>query len=291
MSAQQAYEAQGSSMVRSLSRLEEELQLANKERGSALADLASVRELCVKLDSNKEMTSRQLTSKSMELERVVGELEDVRSEAELLKKQLWNERLAVRNLETLLSSNREKEFETHLSASERQSELKLLRDRLTLAENKAVTQGREVSQLRGKVSQLQTELDVIKRQLTKERFERERAVQEMRRQGVSFSSLRSSSPLSSSLSPRPPSPERSILRTPERLSPRTKQSSNHIIKFADDTTVIGLISSNNESAYSQEVSDLCKVDSELLNKGPLKCRIVLLISLCGDSRRPRSNTT
>ncbi|KAI1888697.1 hypothetical protein AGOR_G00171400 [Albula goreensis] len=212
MSAQHAYEAQGSSLVRSLSRLEEELQLARSERDSALADLASVRELCVKLDSTKEMTSRQLTSKSMELERVVGELDDLRSEAELLKKQLSSERLTVRNLETLLSSNRQKEFETHLSSSERESELKLLRDRLAIADSKAVTHGREVSQLRGKASQLQTEMDVLKRQLTTERFERERAVQEMRRHGVSFTSLRSSSPLS----PRPPSPERSALCSPER---------------------------------------------------------------------------
>lgn len=44
---------------------------------------------------------------------------------------------------------------------------------------------------------------------------RERAVQEMRRQGLSFSSLRSSSPLSTSLSPRPASPEHSILHTQE----------------------------------------------------------------------------
>ena len=59
------------------------------------------------------------------------------SEAELLKKQLANERLSVRNLETLLSSNRQKEFETHLSASERQSELKVLRDRLALSDSRA----------------------------------------------------------------------------------------------------------------------------------------------------------
>ncbi|XP_036377259.1 centrosomal protein of 135 kDa isoform X3 [Megalops cyprinoides] len=225
MSAQQAYEAQGSSLVRSLSRLEEEVQLAHAERASALADLTSLRELCVKLDSGKEMTSRQLTSKSMELERVLGELEDVKSEAELVKKQLSNERLTVRNLETLLSSNRQKEFQTHLSTSEKESELKVLRDRLALADSKAATQTREVSQLRGKVSQLQTELDVLKRQLTAERFERERAVQEMRRQGVSFSSLRSSSPLSSSLSPCPHSPERSILRTPEHSTDKSPEKS------------------------------------------------------------------
>uniref|UniRef100_A0A673VYB3 Centrosomal protein 135 n=1 Tax=Salmo trutta TaxID=8032 RepID=A0A673VYB3_SALTR len=223
MNALQAYEAQVSSLARGMSRLEEELQAARGEKTVLLSDLASVRELCVKLDSSKELSTRQLTSKSMELERVTGELEDVRSEAELLKKQLASERLTVRNLETLLSSNRQKEFHTHLSASERDSELKVLRDRLALADSKTAGHAREVSLLRGKVSQLQTEMDVLKRQLTTERFERERAVQEMRRQGMSFSSLRSSSPLSRSLSPRPPSPERSILRTPERSTDRSPE--------------------------------------------------------------------
>ncbi|KAL1022602.1 hypothetical protein UPYG_G00029760 [Umbra pygmaea] len=225
MVALQAYEAQVSSLARSMSRLEEELQVAREEKTALLSDLASVRDLCVKLDSSKELSSRQLTSKSMELERVTGELEDVRSEAELMKKQLASERLTVRNLETLLTSNRQKEFQTHLNANERESELKILRDRLTLADSKTAGHAREVSQLRGKVSQLQTEMDVLKRQLTTERFERERAVQEMRRQGVSFSSLRSTSPLSRSLSPRPPSPEHSILRTPERSIDRTPEKS------------------------------------------------------------------
>uniref|UniRef100_A0A6Q2Y4V0 Centrosomal protein 135 n=1 Tax=Esox lucius TaxID=8010 RepID=A0A6Q2Y4V0_ESOLU len=223
MSALQAYEAQVSSLARAMSRLEEELQEVRGEKTVLLSDLASVRELCVKLDSSKELSTRQLTSKSMELERVTGELEDLRSEAELLKKQLASERLTVRNLETLLSSNRQKEFHTHLNASERESELKVLRDRLALADSRTAGHTREVSQLRGKVSQLQTEMDVLKRQLTTERFERERAVQEMRKQGVSFSSLRSSSPLSRSLSPRPPSPEHSILRTPERSADRSSE--------------------------------------------------------------------
>ncbi|KAG1964386.1 centrosomal protein of 135 kDa isoform X1 [Pimephales promelas] len=225
LNAVQAYEAQVSSLARAMSRLEEEVQAARAEKDSVLADLASVRELCVKLDSSKELTIRQLTAKSMELERVTGELEDVRSETELLKKQLASEQLTVRNLETLLTTNRQKEFQTHLSASEKESELKVLKDRLVLADSKTVGHAREVSQLRGKVSQLQTEMDILKRQLTTERFERERAVQEMRRQGLSFSSLRSSSPHSTSLSPRPASPERSILRTPERSVDKTSEKS------------------------------------------------------------------
>nr|XP_015200922.1 PREDICTED: centrosomal protein of 135 kDa [Lepisosteus oculatus] len=225
MSAQQAYEAQITTLAKTMSRLEDEVRAAHEERSSALADLASVRELCVKLDSSKEMMSRQLTSKSMEYERAVGELEDVKSEAELLKKQLSSERLTIKNLETLLSTNREKEFQIHLGSHEKESELKILRDRLTLADSKAASQTREVAQLRSKVTQLQTELDVLKRQLTTERFERERAVQEMRRQGISFSSLRSSSPLSSSPSPRSRSPERSALRSPEHAAERSLEKS------------------------------------------------------------------
>lgn len=68
--ALQAYEAQVSSMVRGMSRLEEELLKAKEEKAALLSDLASVRELCVKLDSGKELTARQLTSRSMDLERV-----------------------------------------------------------------------------------------------------------------------------------------------------------------------------------------------------------------------------
>ncbi|XP_073333060.1 centrosomal protein of 135 kDa [Pagrus major] len=219
--ALQAYEAQVSSLVRGMSRLEEELHKAQEEKAALLSDLASVRELCVKLDSGKELTSRQLTSRRMDLERVTGELEDVQSEAELLKKQLASERLTVRNLETLLSTNRQKEFQTHLTASERQSELKVLRDRLTLADSKTAEHFREASQLRGKVSQLQTEMDVLKRQLTTERFERERAVQEMRRQGMSFSPLQTSLPLSSSGSSHHISPDRSILRTLNRSTDKS----------------------------------------------------------------------
>ncbi|XP_077439178.1 centrosomal protein of 135 kDa-like [Vanacampus margaritifer] len=195
MQALQAYEAKVSTLARTMARLEEELRKAQEEKASLVSDLATVRELCVKLDSAKELTARHVTSKSMELERVEGELEDVRSEAELLKKQLASERLAVQNLEKLLSSNRHKEFQTHLTASEKESELKVLRDRLTLADNKNAEHARDVSNLRTKVSQLQAEMDVLNRQLTSERFERERAMQEMRRQGLSVSPLRSSSSL------------------------------------------------------------------------------------------------
>ncbi|KAK1791977.1 hypothetical protein P4O66_001747 [Electrophorus voltai] len=52
---------------------------------------------------------------------------------------------------------------------------------------------------------------------------------------------------------------------------------NHIIKFADDTTVVGLINKDNESAYREEVRELvswCKVNKLYLNVDKTKEMVV-----------------
>ncbi|XP_038647081.1 centrosomal protein of 135 kDa isoform X3 [Scyliorhinus canicula] len=199
LSAQQAYEKEISCTAKCTTKLEEELRQTQAEKCQILGDLASVRELCAQLDSNKELLARQLASKTMEHERTLSELEDWKSEVELLKKHICTERVTVKNLEALLTSTREKEFQCHLTKNEKESEIQLLGDKLTLAESRVSNQNREIVQFRAKSSQLQTELDLIKRQLTTERFERERAIQEMRRHGLSTTC--SLSPLRTSVSP------------------------------------------------------------------------------------------
>ncbi|OCT99518.1 centrosomal protein of 135 kDa [Xenopus laevis] len=225
MNAHQAYESQISSMAKTVSRLDEQLRHEQNEKTSILDDLSSVRELCVKLDSNKEHFSRQLSVRTMEQERILDELEDMKSEAELLKKQLASERLTIKNLETLLASNREKEFQSHLTTHEKDSEIQLLKDKLTLSESKLTSYSREATMLRNKLTQLQADYDVAKRQLTTERFERERAVQELRRHGLSTSSVRTSSPLTSTMKSSAPSPERSILRSADREAEKSAEKS------------------------------------------------------------------
>ncbi|XP_040190641.1 centrosomal protein of 135 kDa isoform X2 [Rana temporaria] len=216
MNAHQAYEVQISSMTKTVSKLEEQLRHELDEKALILSDLASVRELCVKLDSSKEQFSRQLTARNMDYERLMDELEDVKSETDLLKKQLSSERLTIKNLETLLATNREREFQSHLTTHEKDSEIQLLKDKFTLSESKLTSQSREVAMLRNKLTQLQSDYDVARRQLTTEKFERERAVQELRRHGLSTSSVRTSSPLTSTMKSLSLSPERSILRSVER---------------------------------------------------------------------------
>ncbi|XP_040190638.1 centrosomal protein of 135 kDa isoform X1 [Rana temporaria] len=224
MNAHQAYEVQISSMTKTVSKLEEQLRHELDEKALILSDLASVRELCVKLDSSKEQFSRQLTARNMDYERLMDELEDVKSETDLLKKQLSSERLTIKNLETLLATNREREFQSHLTTHEKDSEIQLLKDKFTLSESKLTSQSREVAMLRNKLTQLQSDYDVARRQLTTEKFERERAVQELRRHGLSTSSVRTSSPLTSTMKSLSLSPERSILRSVERADKTPEKS-------------------------------------------------------------------
>ncbi|XP_052054308.1 centrosomal protein of 135 kDa isoform X2 [Apodemus sylvaticus] len=201
INAHHAYEAQISSMAKAMSQLEEELRRHESEKATVLGDVSSLRELCIKLDSGKDVMTQQLNSKSLELERAVAELENVKSESELLKKQLTSERQTIKNLESLLATNRDKEFQSHLTSHEKDTEIQLLKEKLNLSESKLTTQNRETSMLRTKVAQLQTDYDNLKRQMSHEKYERERALQEMRRLGLP------PSPLSSTLKSPVQSPE------------------------------------------------------------------------------------
>ncbi|XP_043927751.1 testis-specific gene 10 protein [Protopterus annectens] len=211
-------QSQISNLNKVISGKENELHQIQSENNALFKELSSTKELLAKVDTNKEVAIKQLTLKGHELERVATELGTAQTEISLLRKQLSSERMSMKNLETLLISNREKEIQSQMSNQEKNSEIQLLRDRLLLADNKIVTQSREMAQLRSRTAQVETELDITKRQLSTERLEREHAVQELRRQGTSVSYLTSSPIGRTSLSPSTRSPESAQLLSLEQRS-------------------------------------------------------------------------
>ncbi|PNJ08641.1 hypothetical protein CR201_G0050563, partial [Pongo abelii] len=136
LNAERSYKSQISTLHKSVVKMEEELQKVQFEKVSALADLSSTRELCIKLDSSKELLNRQLVAKDQEIEMMENELDSARSEIELLRSQMTNERISMQNLEALLVANRDKEYQSQIALQEKESEIQLLKEHLCLAENK-----------------------------------------------------------------------------------------------------------------------------------------------------------
>ncbi|KAM6438905.1 LOW QUALITY PROTEIN: testis-specific gene 10 protein [Rhynochetos jubatus] len=193
-----AYKSQISALSKSV-KMEGELQNIYWDGVSVLASLTSTHELGVNLDAVEEQLNQQLTSTAEKVERLQSKFESSRSEIEQLRKQLGNERASMKHLESLLVSSREKEFQSERAVQEKDSEIQFLKEQLALAENELAVQSRDFTQLRNRAAQLESELDIAKIQLVTEHLERERAVQELRRQNraVSYplsSTLRTSTP-------------------------------------------------------------------------------------------------
>ncbi|XP_052276552.1 centrosomal protein of 135 kDa-like isoform X1 [Dreissena polymorpha] len=245
LNAQQAYELQVSNLTRCVANLEDNLRQTDDDKNTLLSDLTAVRELCSRLEGTKESLQRQMTALTIDKEHLQSQFDDIAQEAELYKSQLSSERHSNKNLESLLQSNREKEFQTQLQSQEHGAEIQMLKDRLSLNESKIQSQSREIASLRTRNVELEGDVERLRRQLTSEKFERERAVQELRRHGLvppvptldysSSSRYRSTSPVRSrSRSPtryRTRSPETSYLSSSLRRSPDRSGYS-----LDDDTT-------------------------------------------------------
>lgn len=209
LGAQQAYELQVSNLTRTLSNLEENLQQCEDDKKTLSHDISSVRDLCCRLEASKESLQRQLNAISVEKEQLLVQINDMKQETDTIRSQLTSERSAMKNLEDLLQNNREKEFHSQLEAQEKTAELKQLKDRLTLNESKLQSQSRDIASLRTRNVELEGDLERVRRQLTSEKFERERAVQELRRRGIvppitgdySIPYARSASPATRYISP------------------------------------------------------------------------------------------
>ncbi|ESP00072.1 hypothetical protein LOTGIDRAFT_67690, partial [Lottia gigantea] len=187
--AQQAYEIQVSNLTRSVGNLEENLRQTEEDKQNLFADMTAVRELCSRLEGSKETLQRQLTATNLDKEQQTQVIEDLQQEGDLLKSQLESERKSLKSLEEVLQSNREKEFASQLSSQENKAENQMLKDRLALNDSKIQTQSREVASLRTRNVELEGDVERLRRQLTNERFERERATQELRRNGLNAPSL------------------------------------------------------------------------------------------------------
>lgn len=119
-----------------LQKLEETVKKLEHENKNLIQDLIHSRDININLEQAKEDMARQITSRELDNEQLQNQLYDRQAEVDLLKSQIHSERTMIKNLEELIANNREKDFHMQLSTQERDSEIKLLKERITLGEQK-----------------------------------------------------------------------------------------------------------------------------------------------------------
>ena len=106
MSALGVYEQQLSEVTQALAQMEALLRQAEDEKKALLNDLNTTRELCHTLDSSKDKQSRQLAETGMERDQYKAQIGSLRSEVEVISRQLQEANGRIRGYESLLSQGR-----------------------------------------------------------------------------------------------------------------------------------------------------------------------------------------
>lgn len=166
----QEYEVKMSVAARNLQRSEDHLNKLKIEMKELMRDMVNFRELNTRLEQVKDDLSRQATRKDINFDTLKSKFEDISAENELLKSHLNGERSMVKQLEELIASNREKDYRAQINNQKVVSEVKLLKDRILLGDEKLIALNREIDRLKTKISELEAENDILKRQLYNSKF-------------------------------------------------------------------------------------------------------------------------
>lgn len=185
ISTEESYESQMAALTKSLANLESQLGICSEEKETILQDLFAVRELCVKLDQTREELTRKIAAKSTDNENMEQRLNETKAETEVYRKQVLQEKENIKSLENIISTSREKQFFEKRTHEEEMLDLEQLKRDLDQSDRIRKQIELENDNLRKQSIALQQDVTSLQKQLTTEKFERERLKQELRRKSHS----------------------------------------------------------------------------------------------------------
>ncbi|XP_065343331.1 centrosomal protein of 135 kDa isoform X3 [Cloeon dipterum] len=167
-----SYESQVVNLTRMVKNLETELRTVKDQSENFEKDLNAVHELCMKLDSQKEALEDELKSsnkRSLELESKCAKL---KSELEALHIQLRQELTNKGAIESVLEESREETLKQRMTNEELAQELEKLKGEV--AKMQLSRDKEDVERYTRLAAEKSKEAEILRRELTKEKFERAR---------------------------------------------------------------------------------------------------------------------
>ncbi|XP_066943148.1 centrosomal protein of 135 kDa-like isoform X1 [Macrobrachium rosenbergii] len=161
--------------------LEESCHKLEEAKYNVEKDLINTRELVQKLDMKKGQAEGEVARLTGTLEQVLSQKRALEQRFEALSSQLNGERSTVRSMEEMLNEKRRAEWSSEATMKQLEVEKNQLQRKISEVQQQLDDETSECKRLRSRVVQLESDVERFRRDLTEERFERERASQELRR--------------------------------------------------------------------------------------------------------------
>ncbi|XP_068231559.1 centrosomal protein of 135 kDa-like [Palaemon carinicauda] len=161
--------------------LEESCRKLEEAKYNVEKDLINTRELVQKLDMKKGQAEGEVARLTGTLEQVLSQKRALEQRLEAFSAQLNSERSTVRSMEEMLNEKRRAEWSSEATNKQLEVEKNQLQRKISEVQQQLDDESSECKRLRSRLVQLESDVERFRRDLTEERFERERASQELRR--------------------------------------------------------------------------------------------------------------
>uniref|UniRef100_A0A914W3W0 Uncharacterized protein n=1 Tax=Plectus sambesii TaxID=2011161 RepID=A0A914W3W0_9BILA len=169
-----ALEARINRCERELDAVRCELDSERGQKESLHADLAAARQQLIAAENHAIDLTAKLSHAETELQKARAQIDSLSSDVELQKAKAMAAAATVSELEQALATNRQQYADAVRDGQQRIADVQLLKERIYDYEAKLELQGRDVVEARSKLGQADKDLEVLRRELSDERFERQR---------------------------------------------------------------------------------------------------------------------
>ncbi|XP_014476061.1 PREDICTED: centrosomal protein of 135 kDa isoform X3 [Dinoponera quadriceps] len=175
------YETQISNLTQSVANMETQLRQQTEQKLRAESDLMAIRDLCVKLDQQKDALLEQLGDKDSTKAHYEAQLSRLKAEQSVAEDQMTRDRVTVERLETLLDQARQESINAQTTNQELQNEIARLKQRISELQSKLSSESMELRRYQTQAAEYNKQISELRRQVTNERFDRARKEEESRR--------------------------------------------------------------------------------------------------------------